>query len=82
MNPKEKDDDIFNLNPKKGYDFEPMTYLKPVDAPSMPLRQKEMIPYDKNKPAVDLSAPIIKYYRNVPIDYMNYVNSKINYLHK
>ncbi len=82
MNPKQKDDDLFDLNPKTHYNFEPLGYMKPIDAPSSKLRPTQFISNNKNEPAVDLSAPMAQYYRSIPIDYMNYVNTKINYLYK
>ncbi len=38
MNAKEKDNDIFDLNPKTHYNFEPRGYLKPIDGPASELR--------------------------------------------
>jgi|688.fasta_scaffold662252_4 hypothetical protein len=77
---KFKDNELFNLNPKTHYDIEPVGFLKPIDAPSRSLRPIEFVTNDSKKPAVDLRPKIIQDYRQIPTDYIDYVNTKINYL--
>jgi hypothetical protein len=75
-----KDNELFNLNPKTHYDIEPVGFLKPIDAPAQKLRAYEYINNDSKQPAVDLRPKIMQDYRQIPKDYINYVNTKINYL--
>jgi hypothetical protein len=82
MNAKEKDNDLFDLNPKTHYNFEPRGYLKPIDGPASELRAVFYVPNDSSKPAVDLQGPITQDYRQIPEAYLNYVNTKVNYLYK
>jgi hypothetical protein len=82
MNAKEKDNDIFDLNPKTHYNIEPRGYLKPIDCPASQLRANMFVPNDLDKPAVDLRGPIVRDYRQVPEAYLEYVNTKVNYLYK
>jgi hypothetical protein len=75
-----KDNEIFNLNPKNSYNIEPIGFLKPIDAPAQDLRPFEFVSYDSRQPAIDLRIKRIQDFRQIPRDYINYVNRKVNYM--
>jgi hypothetical protein len=81
---RSKDDEIFNLQPKKNYGLDPSTnYLKPVDAPASKLRAYEFVGHDTSKPAVNYRVPIVLDNKvKLTEEYLQYINNKINYIYK